>query len=98
MYNKPAKIRSKAIRKSAKGENCTLRLIGCCIGNESVVFAHLNSGWKGTGNKSPDIFGCYCCHKCHAKLDSGQVSAEDQLRALQETQMKFYRKGLIEVK
>lgn len=98
MLNKPTKIRCKAIRSSAEGENCTLRLVGCCPGNDTVVFAHLNSGWKGTGSKSPDIFGCYACRSCHTKLDNGEAPVYDQLRAMQETQIKLYQKGLIQVK
>ena len=95
-FNKPVKIKSNKIRNSANGETCTLRLQGC-NGAITTVFAHINSRWKGMGNKSPDIFGCYSCHHCHALLDSGKVSHQDQLRALQETQIKLVEKGLITV-
>ena len=88
------KIVSKKIRASARDENCTLR-INCMPG--TTVFAHLNSRWKGVGNKSPDLFGVHACYACHILLDSGRVSAEDKLRALQETQMRLYEKGLIAV-
>jgi hypothetical protein len=93
------KIVSKKVRASARGEYCTLRIPGHCgRGNETVVFAHLNSSYKGVGNKSPDLFGVYACHGCHTLLDSGKVSYEDQLRAMQETQIKLYHKQLIQVK
>lgn len=95
-FKKPNKIRSKKIRDSARGEACTLRLEGCVF-KTGVVFAHINSKWKGMGNKSPDLFGCYACHKCHRVLDAGGVMVEDQLRALQETQIKLYEKGLIKI-
>jgi len=96
MFPKPTKIKSKKIRDSAKGESCTLRL-GDCSGRDTVVFAHLNSVYKGIGNKSPDIFGCYACYNCHQKLDAGEVEFEDQLMAMQETLMKLYQKRLIKI-
>jgi len=91
------KIVSKKIRESARNEDCTLRVSSHCQDGESVVFCHLNSNYKGTGIKSPDLFGVYGCYRCHAELDSGIVDAEDQLRALMETQMKLFEKGLIKV-
>ncbi len=99
MLTKPPKIVSKAIRDSAHGEICTLRIEGVCNHRtDTTVFAHLNSIWKGWGNKSPDLFGVYACSNCHQHLDAGKVSAEDQLRGLQETQMKLYKHELIQVK
>lgn len=95
MYLKTPKIVSKKIRNSAKGESCTLRID--CQNPKTVVFAHLNTRWKGMGNKSPDLFGVYACDVCHILLDSGQVSKEDQLRALTETQMRLYQKDLISI-
>ena len=91
------KIVSKKIRESARGEDCTLRVSPNCQDGETVVFCHINSGFRGTGLKSPDLFGVYACYSCHTLLDAGHVDHYDQLRALQETQMKLYSKGLIEV-
>lgn len=52
-----------AITKSARGESCTVRVIGYCNSNsETVVLAHL-SGIRfkhGIGNKVNDIHGAYC--------------------------------------
>lgn len=106
MINKPNKIRSKKITDSAKGEDCTLRIPGICNGNpETTVFAHL-PGNKGTGTKNHDIFGVYACNKCHDWIDGrgGESEYEDwldrheqMLRALQETQIKLYQKGLLRV-
>jgi hypothetical protein len=95
---KPTRIVSRKIRESARGEQCSIRYPGCDGGTDTTVLAHLNSKWKGVGNKSPDIFGVYACHFCHQKLDSGRIPASEQLQALMETQMKLYRKGLIECK
>ena len=94
---KPYKIRSNAIRKSAWGETCSLRIPSVCNGNdETVVFAHL-PGNKGVGTKNHDLMGIYACYKCHLELDAGNIDAKDQLRALQETQLKLYEKGILEV-
>jgi hypothetical protein len=91
-------MKSKKIRESARGEVCSLRVAQYCVDDETVIFAHLNSNYRGTGLKSPDLFGVYACHLCHAALDSGDVTSADQLRALQETQMKLVSKLLITVK
>jgi len=98
MIPKPTKIISKKIRQSAKDEHCTLRLPGIChVDTNTTVFAHINSPFKGVGNKSPDIFGVYACHACHAELDAGRVSYRDQLRSMQETQMRLYQKRLFNI-
>jgi hypothetical protein len=90
------KIVSKKIRLSANGESCSLRVSPHCE-DSTVVFCHLNSNYRGVGLKSPDLFGVYGCHQCHALLDANKVEAIDQLRALQETQMKLAEKQLIKV-
>lgn len=93
------KIVSKKIRASARGESCALRVSDYCgHDDETVVFAHLNTNFSGMGIKSPDIFGVYSCSTCHTLLDSSSVHAHHQLRALMETQMKLFEKGLIIVK
>lgn len=98
MFNKTPKIVSKKIRQSAKGEKCTIRNSIQCAFEDTVVFAHLNTKFKGMGNKSPDLFGVYACSHCHTELDKSNVRYEDQLRALTETQMRLYEKGLITFK
>lgn len=85
------------IRKSAQGESCTLRLDGCKDNQETVVFCHLNTPYKGIGLKSPDLFGVYGCYHCHTLLDAHKATAEDKLRALIETQYRLIQKGLINV-
>ena len=58
------------ITKSAKGEDCALRLPEiCCFNPETTVFAHINTVIKGTGTKSLDIHGIYACWKCHDVID-----------------------------
>ena len=94
MFPKPPVIKSESITRSAHGELCTLRIEGVCNHRQATtVSAHLNSGSKGMGNKSPDIFTVYACSDCHLHLDAGKVSKADQLRALMETLLKLYQKG-----
>lgn len=94
---------SNKITQSARGEDCTLRIVGVCNFNpETTVFAHLNGG--GMGIKHHDIFGCYACRDCHDWLD-GRVSGvgfrhhaqAEFLRAMVETQNKLLEKGLIKI-
>ncbi|NAX44819.1 MULTISPECIES: nuclease domain-containing protein [unclassified Vibrio] len=96
--------RSKKILKSAKGEDCTLRLVGICNFNpETTVFAHIGKR-RGMGIKCADYFGIYACSSCHDVIDSRVNSdytkdqlAYEELRALEETQEKLIEKGMLVV-
>ncbi len=56
------------ITKSAKGEECEVRIPTVCNFNpDTVIFAHINGG--GLGMKRPDTEGAYCCSDCHDVLD-----------------------------
>lgn len=102
--NKP--IRSKKLRDSARGEQCTLRIPGVCCGDpETVVLCHLPYGGRGMGTKCPDTHAAYGCHACHDAIDGRDgylVLPEERLecclRGLAETQQRMVEKGLIEVK
>lgn len=90
-----------AIRQSARGEPCTLRLIGTCNGDwTTTVFCHLRMfGAAGMGQKPADYAGVYGCSACHDALDrrdtSGLWGYEDVLRALMETHRRLATKGLL---
>ena len=94
-------VKSKKLRDSARGENCTLRLPGCLFQNETVVLAHApGTGMKGIGAKVPDIFSMYACHHCHDVIDGrqrGEWEYRDIVRAMAETQIRFMEKGLLRV-
>ncbi len=96
------KIISKAVRDSAKGEECTLRLSGCLDGGETTVLAHLpGTGMKGFGMKVPDICACYACQNCHDIIDgrtSGEWDYRDVVRAMSETLVKLVEKRIVTVK
>jgi len=54
--------------KSARGQECQVRISGyCCFDPTTTVFAHLNGA--GMGVKHSSIHGAYCCNKCHDLID-----------------------------
>jgi len=60
------------IRKAARGQECTLQLLGVCNGDSStVVLCHSNrlADGKGMGLKAPDTAACFGCSACHDVLD-----------------------------
>ena len=98
--------RMTPIRKSAKGEDCTVRVPGVCNRDPATtVWAHSNShkDGKGMGLKARDEEGCYACFACHSWLDGGYASnAPREVRdkyfdlARAESQSILKRKGLME--
>ena len=59
------------IRKSARGQQCQIRLVGICNHNpETVVLAHYRmAGTCGMGMKPSDIQAAYACDICHSAVD-----------------------------
>ena len=56
------------ITKSARGEQCLVRIPYICNHNpETVVFAHIGGG--GMGMKQSSNEGSYCCSSCHDAID-----------------------------
>lgn len=105
MIEKQVAIRSKAIRRAAKGQPCTLRLPGCDGGGETTVLAHLPYGHRGMGRKANDLHSALCCRVCHDILDqrtplplSRDELLEAVIRAHGETLEYLARRGIIEVK
>lgn len=88
------------VRNSARGECCSLRLC-ICSSNETVVLAHIGRN-RGTGFKCCDNMAVYACMNCHDIID-GRVKSEytkdqlnsEKLRALEETQHKLIKKGVL---
>lgn len=88
------------ITKSARGEDCSLRL-GQCSSNETVVLCHIGR-LRGMAIKCGDHFGVYACSNCHDIID-GRVKSDwdklalqaEKLRALEETQAKLVNKSLL---
>lgn len=92
-------MKQTKITKSARDEECSFRFPGICNRNpETTVFCHINTNYKGTGMKSPDLFGAYGCSSCHDALDNRRndpVEPQWVLDAMVETQFKLMEKGLV---
>lgn len=94
------------ITKSAKGEECQIRIPGKCNGNpETTVPCHLNGG--GMGMKHKDLFIAYGCSACHdivdgrAKLDRWTNDLYSKVwfyEGVFRTQEILIEKGLITLK
>ena len=71
--------RSDAIRRSARGRDCEVRIIGGCSRDpERTIWSHapLGAAGKGRGIKAIDLAGAYCCTACDAIVD-GQAPLPD---------------------
>lgn len=98
-------MKSKKIRDSARGEDCTLRIYPYCNFNpETTVFAHINDDRKGMGIKSNDTSGVYACSSCHDIIDGrvnhGMPKAEIYkciISGMQRTMIKLIEKGIVKV-
>lgn len=89
-----SKRKSKPLRDSAQGQQCTLRLDGCTGDASTVVLCHIRRGGSaGMGVKPPDWFAFYGCAHCHA--NEGRATDGDLLRALRETLIYMERQGLL---
>lgn len=63
---------SNAIRQSARGEDCTVRIPGVCSFDPAkTIWSHAPFGAAGKGRsiKSLDLCGAYCCTACDAAID-----------------------------
>ena len=89
------------ITKSARGEDCSLRISDNCQDGETVVLCHICND-RGMAIKCGDHFAVYACNNCHDIID-GKVKTiftpseldSEKLRALEETQGKLINKGLL---
>lgn len=104
---KSSRPKMTAIRKAARGEDCTLLITGVCnYDSSTVVLCHSNAleDGKGMGLKAPDTEACFGCSSCHDVLDgrapmpswltrSMLLSVFDRARTI--TQEILKRKGLM---
>lgn len=74
--NKP--LRSKKLRDSARGEECTMNSILCNFDPETVVLCHSNSHkhGKGLSIKADDRESFYGCSRCNYWFDDVAASKE----------------------
>jgi hypothetical protein len=69
---KSSRPKMTPIRRAARGQECTLQILGVCNGDSStVVLCHSNKleHGKGMGLKAPDTAACFGCAACHDVLD-----------------------------
>jgi len=103
MITKDRPVRSKKLRDSARGRECTLRLPGHCNGDpETSVLCHLPHGGRGTGVKASDSHAVIACSGCHDALDARALPRLSQkeiyeaiVRAIAETQLIWQQEGLV---
>ena len=94
------------IRKSARGQQCQIRLPGLCNHNpETVVLAHYRlAGTCGMGIKPNDIQAAYACSRCHDASD-GRLKTDlspDEIQTafaegVMRTQQILIKQGLLKV-
>ena len=67
-------IRSKKIRDSARGEECTLKIPGACnYSPETTVLCHFTLHNGGSAKLNGDLSAGYGCSSCHDVLDGRKV-------------------------
>jgi hypothetical protein len=98
-------IRSKKITSAARGEDCTLQILGVCNGNpETVVACHVPDESHGISLKADDICTVHGCSACHDVLD-GRVQCPEFSersdwyirRALVRTWRALFERGVLKV-
>ena len=102
-YDPP--FRSPAVTRHARGQHCTLRLMGICNHNpETTISAHIRDRFKGMGTKASDHSIVFACSECHRYLDETHLAPslitdiellEAIIRGLQETWAILIRDGVI---
>lgn len=85
-------IRSKALRRAAAGQPCTIEFVGICShDNATTVLAHLHDETFGKGMKADDTSGVHGCNACHMAYDLRRTGLSEAevlwyiLRAYQRT-------------
>ena len=97
------KGRTSKIRKSAKGQECQIRIPGFCnFDPDTTVLCHL--GGAGWSLKANDIHAAYGCYECHLIVDGQHTTyhTKEQIKvwffeAMVRTQLILLEKGLVEI-
>ena len=100
-------IKSKKIRDSAKGEDCTLNIPSVCnYDPETTVLCHFTLHDGGSARLNGELSSGYGCVRCHNVIDRREYldsqSATDlefyMRRSMVRTLDRLFEKGLLEVK
>lgn len=104
---KKSRSKTTPIRRSAKNEECTIRLPQVCnFDTSTTVLCHSNllEDGKGMGLKAPDTAAAYGCSSCHDVLDGRKPRPEGLSyelmialfkEAIAQTNRILKRKGLL---
>ena len=72
-------FRSRKLLDAARGEQCTMLLVGVCTADAATVIA-AHSGraihGSGMGQKADDIFIAFACRACHDAYDGRTLHRE----------------------
>lgn len=99
-------IRSRKIRESARGEDCTMNSPRCNYDPATSSWCHSNfqEHGKGVGHKAHDIMGFIGCSGCHYWFDiesrRGVSKPERALafyRAWAKSIIRLFEKGVIKI-
>ena len=100
-------MKSKKLRDSARGEECSFQIAGVCNGNpETTVLCHIPTKDTGGMGMKPDdatnsAFGCSSCHDAiDGRTDSLEYRANRwfyNFRAIGRTQRRWIALGLLKV-
>ena len=97
-------IRSKALRRAAAGQRCTINLPNICTYDaETVVLAHIHDETFGRGQKADDTSGAHMCHACHTAYDLHRTGLDEAdllklvLRAYQRTIRRLVLMGVMQI-
>ena len=90
------------LRKSARDEVCTMRIVDVCNSNtETTVLAHTNTEGGSMGMKTDDFSACFACSDCHAHFDGYKMTQEDRWfysrRAMVRTWRRWVETGLVSI-
>ena len=81
MHPKPFEVRSNAIRDSARGQDCCLRIPGVCLLDPAtVVLCHLPGHIPGA--KGDDTHGVCGCRACHDRTDGRGIGKVERYPTL----------------
>lgn len=73
-------MKSNKLRQSARGQDCTMRVVDVCNYNpETTVLAHINTEGGCMGGKAPDYSAAFMCSACHTWLDQNKGTEEERL-------------------
>ena len=99
-------MKSKALRDSARGQDCTFQIVGVCNYNpETTVLCHLPDESHGMSRKSDDFSAAFGCSACHDVVDGRSACPEYRehqyfynFRACMRTIRAWSEMGLISIK